>query len=154
MPTHLALLRGINVGGRNKIAMADLREVVASRGYEDVATYIQSGNVVFTCEETDTAAIAAGLERAVAEASGVRSSVVVLSRAELARVVAANPFPDEADPKHLHAVFRGTELGPDDAAAVVAAERRASDRGSRDQAKVVGRTVNRPGFGGDSGGWV
>ncbi|HEU5420497.1 MAG TPA: DUF1697 domain-containing protein, partial [Streptosporangiaceae bacterium] len=48
MPRYAALLRGINVGGRNKVAMADLREIVESLGHTDVATYIQSGNVVFT----------------------------------------------------------------------------------------------------------
>ena len=56
MPTHIALLRGINVGGRNRVAMADLREVVLGLGHTEVATYIQSGNVVFTSEEADTAA--------------------------------------------------------------------------------------------------
>jgi uncharacterized protein (DUF1697 family) len=141
MPTHLALLRGVNVGGRNKVAMADLRRVVESLGHGDVTTYIQSGNVVFTSERTDTAAIAGELERALAETVGVRSSVVVLSRAELAQVVADNPFPDEADPKHLHAVFRGAEPDAEEAAAVAAAERRARGKGSRDQAKVAGRTV-------------
>jgi uncharacterized protein (DUF1697 family) len=141
MPTHVALLRGVNVGGRNKVAMADLRKVVESLGHGDVATYIQSGNVVFTSKDTDTAAIAAELERALEEAVGVRSRVVVLSRAELAKAIADNPFPDEANPKHLHAVFLGAEVGAEEAAAVAAAERRASDKGSRDQAKVVGRTV-------------
>ena len=143
MPSHVALLRGINVGGRNKVAMADLRKVVESLGHGDVATYIQSGNVVFTSHShhCDTAAIAGELGRALEETLGVRSSVVVLSRAELAKVVADNPFPDEANPKHLHAVFRGAEVGAGEAAAVAAAERRARDKGGRDQAKVVGRTV-------------
>jgi len=67
MPTHVALLRGINVGGRNRVAMADLHEVVPGLGHTEVATYIQSGNVVFTSEEADTATIAAALERAIAE---------------------------------------------------------------------------------------
>jgi uncharacterized protein (DUF1697 family) len=67
MPTHIALLRGINVGGRNRVAMADLRTVVLGLGYTDVATYIQSGNVVFTGEEAETAMIAAALERAIAD---------------------------------------------------------------------------------------
>ena len=61
MPTHVALLRGINVGGRNKVAMADLRAVVTSLGHADVATYVQSGNVVFTARATDSAVLAAGL---------------------------------------------------------------------------------------------
>jgi uncharacterized protein (DUF1697 family) len=141
MATHVALLRGINVGGRNKVAMADLREVVESLGHGDVATYIQSGNVVFTSEDTDTAALAAKLERALEQAVGVRSSVVVLSRAELAKVIADNPFPDEANPKHLHAVFRGAKVDAKEAAAIADAERRAGDKGGRDQARVVGRTV-------------
>jgi uncharacterized protein (DUF1697 family) len=91
MPTHVALLRGINVGGRNRVAMADLREVVLGLGHTEVATYIQSGNVVFTSEEADTARIAAALERAIAKHLGVRPTVVVLTRAELAQVVADNP---------------------------------------------------------------
>jgi uncharacterized protein (DUF1697 family) len=141
MLTHVALLRAINVGGRNKVAMADLRKVVESLGHREVATYIQSGNVVFTSEDTDTAAIAAELERALEETLGLRPSVVVLSQAELAKVIADNPFPDEANPKHLHAVFRATEVGAEEAAAIAAAERRARDKGSRDQAKVVGRAM-------------
>ena len=72
------LLRGINVGGRNRVAMADLR-VVLGLGYTDVATYIQSDNVVFTSEEAHTAMIAAALERAIAEHLGVRPNVVVLT---------------------------------------------------------------------------
>jgi uncharacterized protein (DUF1697 family) len=88
MPTHVALLRGTNVGGRNRAAMADLREAVLGLGHTDVATYIQSGNVVFTSEEADTATIAAALERAIAEHLGVQPKVIVLTRAELAQVVA------------------------------------------------------------------
>src|SRR5919108_5080455 len=118
MPTHVALLRGINVGGRNKVAMADLRAVVESLGHGNVATYIQSGNVVFTSDNTDSSAIAAEVERALEEVLGVRSSVVVLSRAELAKVIADNPFPDEADPKHLHAIFRGAKVGAKETAAI------------------------------------
>jgi uncharacterized protein (DUF1697 family) len=141
MLTHVGLLRGINVGGRNKVAMADLRKVVESLGHGNVATYIQSGNVVFTSNHTDTAAIAAELERALAEALGRRSSVVVLSRAELATVIADNPFPEEANPTRVHVIFRGAVVGAEEAAAVAAAERRARDRGGRDRAKVVGRAV-------------
>ena len=66
MRTHVALLRGINVGGRNRVAMADLRHVVESLGHGDVATYIQSGNVVFASREDDTAAMAEALERSIA----------------------------------------------------------------------------------------
>ena len=79
MPTHVALLRGINVGGRNKLAMATCARSWNRWGHGDVATYIQSGNVAFTSRNTDTAAIAAKLQRALEETLGVRSSVVVLS---------------------------------------------------------------------------
>lgn len=141
MPTHVALLRGINVGGRNRVAMAELREVVTSLGNTDVATYIQSGNVVFTSAETDTTLLAAALERAIAGSLGVRPRVVVLSRDELSQVVADNPFPDETNPKCLHAAFRSEEVGPDETAAIDAAVRRAEEKGSRDEARVVGRTL-------------
>jgi hypothetical protein len=98
--------------------------------------------------------MAAELGRALEETLGVRSSVVVLSRAQLAKVIADNSFPDEANPKHLHAVFRGAEAAAVEAAAVAAAERRARDRGGRDQAKVVGRPcpcVTR--MGSDAASW-
>ena len=66
MASHVALLRGINVGGRNKVPMTDLREVVTSLGHTGVTTYIQTGNVLFSSADTDTAKLAAGLESAVA----------------------------------------------------------------------------------------
>jgi uncharacterized protein (DUF1697 family) len=141
MPTHVALLRGINLGGRNRVAMAALREVVEGLGHREVATWIQSGNVVFSGGEADQAEMAAELERAIADRLGVRSRVVVLSRDELAKVVADNPFPDEPDPRSVHAVFRTGPLTPEELAAVAAAEERAKERGSGDEARVVGTTL-------------
>ena len=141
MATHVALLRGINVGGRNKVAMADLREIMASLGHTDVATYIQSGNVVFTSPDTDCGALADALERAIARSLAVRPAVVVLSRADLAQVIADNPFPDEANPRCLHAVFRRLELAPEAIAAVEGAQQRARAKGSRDEALPVGRAL-------------
>jgi uncharacterized protein (DUF1697 family) len=138
---HVALLRGINVGGRNRVAMSDLREVVTSLGHAEVATYIQSGNVVYTSSETDTAAMAAALERAIAERLGVRPRVVVLSRDELARAIRDNPYPDEANPKLLHAVFLSRDAGPELVDAVAAAQAQAAARGSGDTARVIGRTL-------------
>lgn len=67
MPTHVALLRGINLGAHNRVAMADLRRVVTSLGHTDVATYIQSGNAVFTTQERDSLALAGALEAAIAD---------------------------------------------------------------------------------------
>jgi uncharacterized protein (DUF1697 family) len=141
MPRYVALLRGINVGGRNKVAMADLRQVTASLGHTDIATYIQSGNVVFTSSQNVTTRLADAMEREIARQLGVQPAVVVLSAADLAQVIADNPFPDEASPKCLHAVFRRDELSPEAIAAVTAARQRASGKGSRDEAVVVGRTL-------------
>ncbi len=143
MPTHVALLRGINLGGRNKVAMADLRQVVASLGHADVATYIQSGNVVFSTGDTDATALAEALEQAIATALGVRVRVVVLSREELARAMRDNPYSGEPNPKAVHAVFLSATPGPEVAESVADAQRRAGQKqpGSRDTAQVMGRTI-------------
>jgi len=141
VPTHIALLRGINVGGHNRVAMQDLREVVTSLGYTDVATYIQSGNVVFTTQEANTAALAVSLERAIAETLGVRPRVVVLSRDELAQVVTDSPYLDEPNPKCVHVIFLNEDSGPELVERVAAAQRLGAQKGSRDTAQVVGRTV-------------
>jgi len=140
MPTHVALLRGINLGGHNKVAMAELRELVSSLGHADVATYIQSGNVVFTSDQSDTAALAAALEQAIATSLSVPCRVVVLSREELAQVARDNPYPDEPNPKCVHAVFLSGEPGPEVAERVAAAQEAVAGR-SRDTAQVVGRTI-------------
>jgi uncharacterized protein (DUF1697 family) len=140
MATHIALLRGINVGGHNKVAMADLREVLASLGHTDVVTYIQSGNVVFSTGEADTGALASALERAIATALGVAPGVVVLTREDLAAVVRDNPYPGEPNPKYVHAVFF-REVPHGLAAAIAAALRQEAERGGRDSAQVVGGTL-------------
>ena len=141
MPTHVALLRGINVGGRNKVAMADLRDVMTSLGHADVATYIQSGNVVFSTEETDTALMAARIEAAIADGLAVAPRVIVLSRAELAQVAQDNPYAAETNPKAVHVVFSGEEPGSDVSDAVAAAQQQAALKGSRDEARFVGRAL-------------
>lgn len=141
MPTHVALLRGINVGGNNKIAMADLREVVTSLGHTDVVTYIQSGNVVFSAQETSVAVLAAGLEQAIAQAFEARPRVVVLSRDELAQVVSDNPYAAEPDPRRVHAVFFSEQPGPVVMDSVAAAAQEAAAKGSRDEVTVIGRTM-------------
>ncbi len=131
------------------VAMAELRELVTSLGHTDVATYIQSGNVLFTppltgggtAGDPDTAALAAELERAIAGRLGLQARAVVLSREELTRCVHDNPYPDEANPRLLHAVFLPGAPSPGLAAWVADAERHVRAAGSRDQAKLLGRTV-------------
>jgi uncharacterized protein (DUF1697 family) len=87
------------------------------------------------------AALAAELEQAIAADIGVRARAVVLSREELARCVRGNPYPGQADPKLLHAVFLPEIPGPSMAAWLADAERQVHAKGSRDQAQVLGRTV-------------
>ncbi|HXB48916.1 MAG TPA: DUF1697 domain-containing protein [Streptosporangiaceae bacterium] len=141
MPRYLALLRGINVGGRNKVAMADLRDLATALGLADATTYIQSGNLLFSCAEADTAELADLLESEIASRMGVRPAVVVLSRDDLKQVIADNPYTGETNPKCLHAVFRRDEIDPDGIAAVAAAVQRVRDTGSRDDATIIGRTL-------------
>lgn len=147
MPRYLALLRGINVGGRNKVAMADLRRIAGELGFTDVATYIQSGNLLFTSGDDGAAGHAVALERNIAEQLGVRPAVVVISAAELARTVADNPFADETNGRLLHAVFRDNEPGAAELARIAEAVARVRANGSTDDAVVVGRTlyVHTPG---------
>jgi uncharacterized protein (DUF1697 family) len=88
----VALLRGINLGSRNRVPMAKLREVFADAGCEAVTTYIQSGNVVFEKKASDRAALARRLEKAIREAFDVAASVALRTADELAAVVASHPF--------------------------------------------------------------
>ena len=141
MASHVALLRGINVGGRNKVPMADLREVVATLGHTGVTTYIQSGNVLFSTADTDTAKLAAALESAIEDRFGLWSSVVVLSRDELAEVLAANPYSDEPNPRLVHVVFRNAEPPPEVRDRIEAAVKAAAAKGSRDTIHSAGRAL-------------
>ena len=141
MRTHVALLRAVNLGGHNRVPMADLREAVQSLGHGAVATYLQSGNVVLTGDGADPRALAAALAAVVESRCGVRTDVVVLTRPALAAVVAANPFPDEDDPRHLHVLFQQGGAGPDAGPAVAAAVEAARAKGGRDDAAVVDGTL-------------
>jgi uncharacterized protein (DUF1697 family) len=139
MATHVALLRGINLGGRNKVAMADLRAVVASLGHTDVSTYIQSGNVLFTAAAAaGTGALADDLDRAIAAELGVTAPVVVLSRDELAQVIRDNPYPDEPNPRCVHAVLRRGTPSPELLGRIAEAGEKAARSGSRDSVQSVG----------------
>ena len=90
--TYVALLRGINLGARNKVAMADLRTLFRAFGSEDVVTYVQSGNVVFKNRAGDAGALSDAIERRISRDLGLDITVVLRTRAQLARVAAGNPF--------------------------------------------------------------
>ena len=107
MATYIGLVRAINLAGRNVLAMSDLRELMAALGLENARTLLQSGNVVFRSSVASTSKIERLLEEAAAKRLGLTLVFFVRSAAEWARVIAANPFPDEAknDPARLVAVI-------------------------------------------------
>jgi uncharacterized protein (DUF1697 family) len=144
MATHVALLRGINLAGRNKVAMADLRAVVGELGHTDVSTYIQSGNVLFSAgqdSDSDGDALAAQLTAAIATRLGVNAPVVVVSRQELAQILAANPFPGEPDPRRVHAVVLSEPPWPELEAKLDAARAKSAASGGTDEVTAIGRTL-------------
>jgi uncharacterized protein (DUF1697 family) len=105
MAVHVALLRGINLGPSRRVAMADLRALLAEAGYGDVRTLLQSGNVVLS-GTAKPEAVAAALETLLAERFGMDIPVVVRSRAQLAAVVQHSPLGDVAkDPKKYVVTF-------------------------------------------------
>jgi uncharacterized protein (DUF1697 family) len=91
---YAALLRGINVGGNRKVAMADLRELLSGLGYHAVTTYLQSGNAVFSTAGSSPGALAAAIEERLAEKFGAPVRVIIRTGAELSGVVSASPLPD------------------------------------------------------------
>ena len=140
MLRYLALLRGVNVGGK-KLAMSDLRDVAEQLGYTGVSTYIQSGNLLFSSKESDQARLAGALENEIGARLGLQCGVVVLTRADLDRVIADNPFPDEQNPRALHAVLHQDEVGPEDRAQLAGALDRAAAKGCQDEAMAAGRAI-------------
>lgn len=106
MNTYIALLRGINVGGNNKLPMRELVTVLAELGMSNIKTYIQSGNVIFQSERVDRVALAQEISTAIGTSHGFMPAILLLDKHELAAVMAANPFPEGADePKSLLLFF-------------------------------------------------
>ncbi len=105
------LLRGINLGARNRIAMAELRELFASAGYDGVRTYLQSGNLVLSAQ-APALELAAESERLIQAAFGMRVGVIVRTRDELAAVVERDPLgATVTDPKRYQVSFLAGEIG-------------------------------------------
>ncbi len=105
MARHIVLLRGINIGSRNRIAMPKLREALEGAGFEDVQTYVQSGNVVLSSGKS-AAEVARACERQIEKSFGLDIDVVTRTRAQLAKVVEANPLAKVAtEPKRYQVSF-------------------------------------------------
>lgn len=100
---YAALLRAVNVGGTGKLAMTDLARLCEKAGFCDVKTYIQSGNVVFTCGGREPA-VKKALEQALAKHIGKPVAVMIRTAGELEATIAANPFP-KAEPNRLLITF-------------------------------------------------
>ncbi len=91
MTTYLSLLRGINVGGNNKVSMAELKKVFEDLGFSDVRTYINSGNVIFKSEERDEKKMTAEIEKGIKDHFGLNIRVVIRSKEEIDRVTVEIP---------------------------------------------------------------
>lgn len=100
---HVALLRAVNVAGRNQVAMSDLRALLADMGFAGPRSLLQSGNLLFDATRRPTSKLEAGLERAAFERLGLDTDFFVRTRSEWRDIVGNNPFPDAArdDPGHL-----------------------------------------------------
>jgi uncharacterized protein (DUF1697 family) len=132
MVTYAALLRGVNVGGHNPVPMPALKRLCGDLGYDDVVTYIQSGNVVFRSPARSAAAVERALATAIEEALGLTITVLVRTTGELGTILRSNPFP-KAEPHRLHVAFLSAKPTAARARAL-----EAFDAG-RDEVKVRGR---------------
>src|SRR5437764_3841083 len=133
--TYVALLRAVNLGSHNKTSMPVLREVFGELECEDVATYVQSGNVVFRSPR-GAGALRGAIEGALEHEFGVRPAVLLRTKAELQKLVSANPYADRADdPRRVHVIF--LEGVPDRARVRVFD----GDKFAPDEFRLVGRDV-------------
>lgn len=140
MPSHLALLRGINVGGRHKLPMASLRDLATGLGHTDVATYIQSGNLVMTpARGASPTVLGAELQAAIDEEFGFAPLVVVLTADEWRQVVEANPYPDPQEPRHLHAYVQQEDFTAEQVTALARLRDESREAGGADDLTVLGR---------------
>jgi uncharacterized protein (DUF1697 family) len=120
---QIVLLRGVNLGARNRLAMAPLRELLSTAGYVDVRTYLQSGNVVLSSDSTPDE-LARECELQIARAFGLQIDVLVRTREELAAVVEHNPLGGVAvDPKLHQVIFLERKLNAESSRALVALAR-------------------------------
>jgi uncharacterized protein (DUF1697 family) len=141
MARCVALLRGVNVGGV-RVAMADLRAAVEGLGHTEVATYVQSGNVVFTAtDDAEPVRLARDLEAAIAQVCGVTTTVIVLTAAEWEELIERNPYPDETDGTKLHAVVAAHDFDQDQVRAATDMRDALRGTGSTDDLTVIGRVA-------------
>ncbi len=111
MRKYAAFLRGINVGGKNKIKMETLREVVGALGYTNVKTYINSGNVIFETAEADNVKLAVEIGQAIQNEFSILIKVMVRTIDDIKDIIENNPFAGQFEnDKDLHVFFLDEEL--------------------------------------------
>lgn len=141
MTTYAVLLRGVNVGGHNRLPMADLRTALASAGMQQARTYIQSGNIVVDADDVDPEIVAARVRSVIATAFHLDVPAVAMTAVELGELAAANPFADEPDLRRVHAIVLPSGPTPEMVDAVAARVAASAAKGARDDVRIVGRTA-------------
>src|ERR1700723_613092 len=133
---HVALLRGINVGGKNMLPMKELMGLFVAAGCGDVTTYIQSGNVVFSADAKVVAGLSSLIAARVEKQFGLRVPVVLRTAAEINAVIRGNPFLKAGESEEtLHVCFLADQPGKDLVAGLDAG------RSAPDVFAVVGREI-------------
>lgn len=142
---YLALLRGINVGGKNIIKMADLKASFESMGFSDVTTYIQSGNVVFASTEQDAANLTDKIEKALSKRFSYTSRLVLVTHPEMKKVVAGAPkgFGDDLDTYRYDVIFLKEPLTPAEAMEQVSVREGVDTAHAGKQALYFSRLISR-----------
>jgi uncharacterized protein (DUF1697 family) len=136
MPIYVALLRGINLGPHKRVNMEELRKSLAGLGFEQIKTYIASGNVVFKASKSSPAALQKKIEERIARDFGHSVSVILRTSEELGEVIQANPLLKRGvDPQKLHVTFLSE--APNDAALKKLAEYTVAP----DQSQCLGKHV-------------
>ena len=115
MPTVIAMLRGVNLGGHNLIRMEKLRALCSACKFEKPQTYLNSGNAIFTTKETNLSAIGKRLEDAIEKELGFRPAVILRTASEMRDVIARNPFAKRKglEPAKLAVIFFADSLAPE-----------------------------------------
>ena len=113
MPVLISMLRGINVGGHNKVDMSALRALYESLKFEDPRTYVQSGNVIFRSKEKISPALAKKIQRAIERKFGCCPEIILRTPDELRKAIAATPFPASRglEPAKILVTFLASEPG-------------------------------------------
>ena len=138
MPTAIALIRGINVGGNNPLPMASLRALCENCGLADIRTYIQSGNIVFTAPARQIVAAARTLENAIESAHGFRPGIITRSLDEWHAAIADSPFASRGgiDPAKLHIMFLASKPAAPAAKALAGVKR------GEEELHLIGRELH------------